>query len=137
MVRIRSAHAIGFLKGRFQSLKGMRVCIGDEASHKFAAYWAAACINLHAFALQCDEERDGENGERYPEDDPFIAEGLNVNSSDEEVAVRRQNQHHAEEQRSCTWLSVAKTRREKIKKALLQAKQRQWERQKAELLDLE
>ena len=130
MVRIRSAHAIGFLKGRFQSLKGMRVCIGDEASHKFAAYWAAACINLHAFALQYqeDEERDGENGEIYPEYDPFIAEGLNVNSSDEEVAVQRQNQHHAEERWSCTWVLVAKARREEIKKALLQAKQRQWKR---------
>ena len=106
----------------------MRVYIGDEASHKFAAYWAAARINLHAFALQCDEERDGENGERYPEDDPFIAEGLNVNSSDEEVAVQRQNQHHAEERWSCTWVLVAKARREEIKKALLQAKQRQRER---------
>jgi hypothetical protein len=52
MVRIRSEHAIGFLKGRFQSLKNLRVSIKDEKTHKFATYWIAACIGVHAFAMQ-------------------------------------------------------------------------------------
>ncbi|KJA12826.1 hypothetical protein HYPSUDRAFT_96761, partial [Hypholoma sublateritium FD-334 SS-4] len=54
MVRIRSEHTIGFLKGRFQSLKGLRINIKDEASHKFATYWVVACIGLHNFAMMCE-----------------------------------------------------------------------------------
>ncbi|KDQ48957.1 hypothetical protein JAAARDRAFT_102690, partial [Jaapia argillacea MUCL 33604] len=49
MVRIRSEHVIGYLKGRFHSLKSLRVNIKDEASHKFATYWVVACIALHNF----------------------------------------------------------------------------------------
>ncbi|KIK79248.1 hypothetical protein PAXRUDRAFT_84373, partial [Paxillus rubicundulus Ve08.2h10] len=56
MLRIRSEHAIGFLKGRFQSLKGLLVRIVDEKSHKFATYWVAACIGLHAFAVHCENK---------------------------------------------------------------------------------
>ncbi|KAE9388171.1 hypothetical protein BT96DRAFT_836679, partial [Gymnopus androsaceus JB14] len=56
MVRIRSEHAIGFLKGRFQSLKDLRVNISDEKSHKFATYWGLACILVHNFAMTCEEE---------------------------------------------------------------------------------
>ncbi|KDR66667.1 hypothetical protein GALMADRAFT_45593, partial [Galerina marginata CBS 339.88] len=47
IVRIRSEHAIGFLKERFQSLKGLRINIRDEANHKFATYWIVSCIGLH------------------------------------------------------------------------------------------
>ncbi|KAG6826089.1 hypothetical protein H0H92_001157, partial [Tricholoma furcatifolium] len=39
IICIHSEHAIGFLKGRFQSLKELHVNIKDEASHKFAMYW--------------------------------------------------------------------------------------------------
>ncbi|KAI0045772.1 hypothetical protein FA95DRAFT_1455900, partial [Auriscalpium vulgare] len=56
MVRIRSEHAIGYLKGRFHSLKGLRVSIRDSRSHKYATYWVAACIGVHAFAMQCEAE---------------------------------------------------------------------------------
>lgn len=28
----------------------------NEQSHKFATYWVAACIGLHAFAMQCEDE---------------------------------------------------------------------------------
>ncbi|KAI5825490.1 hypothetical protein K523DRAFT_222903, partial [Schizophyllum commune Tattone D] len=58
-VRIRSEHAIGFLKGRFQSLKNLRVNIIDEATHKFALYWIVCCINVHAFAMECEAEERG------------------------------------------------------------------------------
>jgi len=54
----------------------------DERSHKFATYWIAACVGLHAFAMQCeeDEHTDGD-GSEY--EDPFIAEGLSSSSSDD------------------------------------------------------
>ncbi|KAF8220343.1 hypothetical protein L208DRAFT_1127843, partial [Tricholoma matsutake] len=54
-VRIQSEHAIGFLKGRFHSLKNLRLHIKDKKSHIFATYWVAACIGVHAFAMQCEE----------------------------------------------------------------------------------
>ncbi|KIL54974.1 hypothetical protein M378DRAFT_39669, partial [Amanita muscaria Koide BX008] len=56
MVRIRSEHAIGFLKGRFHSLKNLRARICDKKSHILATYWVAACIGVHAFAMQCEEQ---------------------------------------------------------------------------------
>ncbi|KJA25910.1 hypothetical protein HYPSUDRAFT_100788, partial [Hypholoma sublateritium FD-334 SS-4] len=60
MLRIRSEHAIGFLKGRFQSLKDLRVAIKDENSHKFATYWVVACIGIHSFAMTCEAEEKGD-----------------------------------------------------------------------------
>lgn len=83
MVHIRSEHAIGFLKGPFHSLKHLRLWISNEHSHKFATYWIAACIGIHAFVMQCeDEEREDADSDF---EDPFIAEGLS-SSSDSEVA---------------------------------------------------
>ena len=38
MIHIRSEHAIGFLKGRFQLLKGLRIRVIDARTHKFATY---------------------------------------------------------------------------------------------------
>ena len=82
MVCICLEHAIGFLKGCWHSLKHLRIQIMDERSHKFATYWIAACVGLHAFAMQCeeDEHTDGD-GSEY--EDPFIAEGLSSSSSDD------------------------------------------------------
>lgn len=141
MVRIRSEHAIGFLKGRFQSLKGLRVRIGDEVSHKFAAYWVAACINLHAFALQCeDDERNEDAGDVGPENDDFIAEGLLLDSSEEEDVERVNARHRQPAQRlrtsraTQTRISAAKAQREKIKADLFEAKRRRRERRQAALV---
>ncbi|KLO10886.1 hypothetical protein SCHPADRAFT_806927, partial [Schizopora paradoxa] len=58
MVRIRSEHAIGFLKGRFKSLKGLRVKIQDKRTHRLATYWVIACIMVHSFAMKCEEEEN-------------------------------------------------------------------------------
>jgi hypothetical protein len=126
MVRIRSEHAIGFLKGRWHSLKHLRVRIADERSHKFATYWIAACVGLHAFAMQCEEdERMDGDGSEY--EDPFIAEGLSSSSSDDDgdnaPPLRRPSQN-ANLQR----LRVAKARREKLKRALFRAKDRRRQR---------
>lgn len=74
MVRIRSEHAIGFLKGRFQSLKHLRIWINNKQAHKFATYWVLACIAVHCFAMGCEEDERGEDDD--PADDPFVSEGL-------------------------------------------------------------
>ncbi|KAF8197179.1 hypothetical protein K438DRAFT_1967426 [Mycena galopus ATCC 62051] len=84
MVRIRSEHAIGFIKGRFQSLKALRVNIKDEKTHKFATYWIAACIGLHSFTMQSEDAERGSAGDADAVmDDPFIADGLSSASSSE------------------------------------------------------
>ncbi|KDQ52058.1 hypothetical protein JAAARDRAFT_91379, partial [Jaapia argillacea MUCL 33604] len=83
MVRIRSEHAIGFLKGHFQSLKSLRVNIKDETSHKFATYWVIACIAVHAYAMQCEDEEREDDSDAV-DADPFIAEGLSSLSDSDE-----------------------------------------------------
>lgn len=81
MLRIRSEHAIGFLKGRFHSLKHLRVNIASQNSHKIATYWVSACVGIHAFAMNCEEAEREEDADS-DDLDPFIAEGLS--STDDE-----------------------------------------------------
>jgi hypothetical protein len=72
---------MGFLKGRFHSLKHLRVHIKDEATHKIATFWVSSCIGIHAFALWHEqEERGGDVDSDNP--DPFIAEGLSSDESE-------------------------------------------------------
>ena len=140
MVRIRSEHAIGFLKGRFQSLKGLRVRIDDEASHKFAGYWAAACINVHAFALQCEAEEREDDDDIGPENDEFVAQGLEEEESDGEGDRRVRAGHlairaHLNRATGRARIAAAKARREELKELLSRAKERRRERRQAALLD--
>ena len=121
MVRIRSEHAIGYLKGRFQSLKGLRVKIQDETTHRIATYWVVACIILHAFAMFCEaEEREMEGLVDYDAQflDPFVNEGLSSSSeSDENVPQLPQERNNR--------LKTAKRFREQLKNALFRYKERQ------------
>lgn len=80
MVRIHSEHAIGFLKGRFHSLKGLRINIQDEKTHKFVTYWIAACVGVHSFAMECEDEERGASDDEAVMADPFIDEGLSSSS---------------------------------------------------------
>jgi hypothetical protein len=77
IIRIRSEYAIGFLKGRFQSLKELRVKIRNEKTHKVATYWVAACIGIHAYAMQCEQEERGRDDSDADQD--FILDGLEGN----------------------------------------------------------
>lgn len=56
MVCICMEHAIGFLKGQFQSLRGLHGHITDERSHKFATLWVLACIAVHGSTMTCEQE---------------------------------------------------------------------------------
>jgi hypothetical protein len=116
MVRIRSEHAIGFFKGRFQSMKGLRVNIKDEKTHRFATYWIAACIGIHTFAMQCEEqERGADSDDEAVMADPFINEGLSSTSESEENTGLAQNG---------TRVHVGKAKREELKRRLFKAKAR-------------
>lgn len=123
MVRIRSEHAIGFLKGRFQSLKGLRIRIVDERSHKFATYWILACIAIHSFAMLCEEEErraDGEDSDAVDED-PFIYEGL---SSSEDEDEGMEGRFATSVRGSTRRLREGRAWREHLKEVLLRAKEK-------------
>ncbi|KAJ3817454.1 hypothetical protein F5880DRAFT_1492906, partial [Lentinula raphanica] len=75
-LRICSEHAIGFLKGRFQSLKNLRVNISDPDSHWFATFWVTGCIGVHSFAMQCEAEEREHNEDWDFAEDPFVVQGL-------------------------------------------------------------
>ncbi|KAJ6517529.1 hypothetical protein C8R47DRAFT_255905 [Mycena vitilis] len=116
MVRIRSEHAIGFLKGRFHSLKKLRILIKDEKTHQFATYWVMACVGVHAFAMQQEaEERGAGNDDEAVMADPFIDEGLSSESDAEGNAATTHpgaRVHHG------------KAKREQLKRRLFKAKDR-------------
>lgn len=122
IVRIRSEHAIGFLKGRFQSLKGLRVRIRDARSHKFATYWVLSCIGIHGFAMACEEEERKARGEDSSEvdNDPFILQGLSSSSSDSD----NNEPPTGSAGRTGTRVQAARARREALKEALFKAKER-------------
>ena len=83
---IQSEHAIGFLKGRFASLKDLRIDIRNEKSHKFTTYWIACCIGLHTFAMMHEEQ----NGEGVVDKWDFINEGLSSSDSDGDATAAAQ-----------------------------------------------
>jgi hypothetical protein len=122
MLRIQSEHAIGFLKGRFHSLKHLRVNIRDRESHKVATYWVAACIGIHAYAIRCEEEERGGDDIDSGNPDPFIAEGLSSDSgsSDPGIAIGRCGAGDR--------LDEGKQLRETLKEKLFRAKERRRQR---------
>ncbi|KAJ3501485.1 hypothetical protein NLJ89_g9317 [Agrocybe chaxingu] len=127
MVRIRSEHTIGYLKGRFQSLKGLRINIRDEATHKFATYWVVSCIGLHSFAMQC-EQREREDSDSSEIDDPFIREGLSSDSESSSDNVLRFPRVAGGRTNRAAALAAGKRHREHLKSLILQARERRRER---------
>lgn len=119
MVRIRSEHTIGFLKGRFQSLKGLRINIKGKRAHKFATYWVAACIGIHAFAMQCEaDERSGNDSDA---DDDFIQEGLSEDESEcNNNATASSRPRSTFTSQGGGRLAEGKRRREALKRALFE-----------------
>ena len=125
---IRSEHAIDFLKGRFQSLKNLWLHIKDRISHIIGTYWVAACIGIHAFAIQheaqekhCTDPDFNEFADNYW--DPFIDEGLST-TSESDTAI---NPEYPQ-----TWiptrLQLAKRQREKLKEKLFRFKVKRTQR---------
>lgn len=132
MLRIRSEHAIGYLKGRFHSLKGLRVLIDSPDAHIIATYWVAACIGIHAFALRHEtEERrqeDPDYDEFEPPHDPFIDEGLT--DSDDDARGMHGVEPASTTARVPARLRRGRARREQLKRRLFRAKERAAERRR-------
>jgi hypothetical protein len=126
-VRIRSEHAIGFLKGRFHSLKNLRLKIRDKKSHILATYWVAACIAVHSFAMQCEEyERhlDRSDSDHSSPEDPFIAKGLSSASDSDITTIFTPQRINSR----TTRLQAGKAHRENLKAKLFHSKARRVQR---------
>lgn len=76
-IRVRVEHCIGILKGRFQSLKGLRIMLRRDKDIKRAVYWIRACCVIHNLVLQDqvdnewleDEGDEGDEGAEEDEDE--------------------------------------------------------------------
>jgi hypothetical protein len=77
-IQVRVEHCIGILKGRFQSLKGLRIVIRREKDAKRAVYWIRACCVLHNLALQDPVDGEWLEGERDVEDEGPVEGGDGV-----------------------------------------------------------
>lgn len=55
---MRSEHCVGYVKGRWASLRGLRVSIKGEKGIQYATLWVIACIHLHAFAMRHERGED-------------------------------------------------------------------------------
>jgi hypothetical protein len=51
-VHIHAEHAIGCLKGQFQSLRELHIQISSHKLHKWAILWVRCCIILHNLIIQ-------------------------------------------------------------------------------------
>ena len=59
-VRVKSEHAMGYLKGHFSSLRGLYQQIGDAINHKCVLTWVKTCIVIHTL-ISFIEEGDEDN----------------------------------------------------------------------------
>ncbi|XP_055353546.1 putative nuclease HARBI1 [Paramacrobiotus metropolitanus] len=95
--RVGNEHCIGILKGRFQSLRGLRVMIKTADDHKKAVFWFLACCVLHNILHDMGDAYD----ETWTEDEN-VAETV-VPSRQETFTENR----------------VGRQKREKVKRLLL------------------
>ena len=51
-VRVHSEHCVGFLKGCWQSLRGLWVHINQPTHLQYTTLWIKTCVLLHAFAME-------------------------------------------------------------------------------------
>ena len=87
----------------------------------------AACIGIHAFAIQHEAEekhQDSDFDELADIQDPFIDEGLTTTSESDSAL----NLAHPRRTRMPTRLQLAKRQREKLKEKLFQSKAKKTQR---------
>ncbi|CAK5267593.1 unnamed protein product, partial [Mycena citricolor] len=109
-VRIRSEHAVGFLKGRFQSLRRLRQQIKNETDHLRALEWIRACLVLHTLIHNIESE-EGTLDQEWEEE--LIRDGAEDDGhdeDDEDPAPARRNRRGRE--------SSGQRKRRKVKEAL-------------------
>ena len=102
-VHVKSEHAMGYLKGCFSSLWGLRQQIGDANDHKGALVWVKTCIVIHTL-ISFIEEGDEDNNFI----DELVREGTDIAVIRVGEAAEEHSDTHRERegQRKCTELKT-------------------------------
>ncbi|KAF7311727.1 DDE Tnp4 domain-containing protein [Mycena indigotica] len=127
-VRVRSEHCIGFLKGRLQSLKGLRLTINNDRDHTYVTQWIMTCVVVHNFALlheaKLRAKRPSNLEYTAPENDPFIPaeirrrrNGPQRENPDSEIPLEMEGTSAGRRAR----LAAGKAKRNELKEYLLNA----------------
>lgn len=58
-LRVRSEHCMGALKGRWQCLRGLRICINSKHQHRAACLWMTIAIILHNLVIDVEGAAEG------------------------------------------------------------------------------
>ena len=64
-VRVRSEHAYGSLKGRFQSLQELRFQIQTQRDLNYANMWTRCCLILHNMIIEIEEHLGCESSHEF------------------------------------------------------------------------
>jgi hypothetical protein len=110
---VKSEHCVGFIKGRFCSLRGLRVQINQVHQLSIATFWITACIAVHTYAMSHEAGTDITS-------DDFFREGLRI--VEEERITRMDGEAAPAEIPEVTRevaLLEGKVKREELKHALL------------------
>jgi len=99
---------VGYLKGRFQSLKGLRQQIKNETDHLRAVEWIRACIVIHTFIHETEFGNEDADWE-----EEIVAAGL----SSDESSSSDDNRVAAEVRRE----SAGQRKRRKVKENLFRS----------------
>ncbi len=75
-VHIWSEHAVGYLKGHFQSLKGLWQQIKSQEDHLRAIEWVRTCLVIHTIIHEIEDTDVDPDW-----DEELVAEGLSSDSS--------------------------------------------------------
>ena len=122
-IRIRSEHCMGYLKGRWSSLRGLRLRIDNRNAKSITSIWIMTCIHLHNFAIA------HERGMNHEADD-FFVEGQRLIQKEQEERnawnIRQANTTSQEKlgnddgSNEAVGLLEGKIKREELKAALFE-----------------
>lgn len=98
---------MGFLKGRFQSLRGLRQQIKDERDHRLAVEWIRACLIIHTLIHDIETESHNCDAEFNEE---LIQMGLDEEEVLDDGGVDARGQHAVRESEGQKWQKRLKRR---------------------------
>ncbi|THU80473.1 hypothetical protein K435DRAFT_695627, partial [Dendrothele bispora CBS 962.96] len=118
-VRIRSEHGVGYFKGRWSSLRGLRLRIDNRKSLQFASLWIIVCIILHNFALEHEDDIDHSSDVFFRRGNQIV-HGEISDKEAEQIAHEMAGGTNVEEEGDEIGLLEGKLKREELKQLLFE-----------------
>lgn len=84
-IRVRSEHCVGFLKGRWSSLRGLRLQINSARHVQVASLWVISCITLHCFAMRHKSRTDMTTNEFFQEGIRWLEESRDEDNNQQGI----------------------------------------------------